>query len=56
MTDFDKCGGALWQPLNNIHLRCLRCGRVLKSEEAQERGYGRVCWEKKQKDTQENLF
>jgi len=25
---------------------CRRCGRKLKTEEARERGYGKVCWEK----------
>ena len=25
---------------------CRRCGRKLKTDEARERGYGKVCWEK----------
>lgn len=38
------------------HLRCLRCGKKLKSPEAQERGYGKTCWKKHQTDTQTLLF
>ena len=26
------------------HTRCLRCNRILKTIEAQERGYGDYCW------------
>ena len=44
-TDYEKCGGALWKP-QVIFTRCLRCGRKLKTPEAQERGYGNVCWNK----------
>lgn len=25
-------------------LRCLRCNRILKTEEAKQRGYGDKCW------------
>lgn len=39
-----------------VHLKCLRCGKRLKSEEAMARGYGKVCWEKHQKDRQSRLF
>ena len=35
---------------------CRRCGRVLKSDEAKERGMGKVCWEKSQHDPHRNLF
>ena len=35
---------------------CLRCGRRLKNTEAQERGYGDVCWKKQQADNQTTLF
>ena len=28
---------------------CIRCGRKLKSQEAKERGMGKVCFEKYQK-------
>lgn len=38
------------------HLKCLRCGKRLKSAEAQARGYGKICWEKHQKDRQSRLF
>ena len=32
---------------NNIrYRRCLRCNRVLKTEQAQKRGYGSSCWKK----------
>ena len=27
---------------------CLRCGRKLISDEAKERGMGKICWEKAQ--------
>lgn len=29
---------------------CKRCGRKLKSTESRERGYGKSCWEKAQKN------
>ena len=35
---------------------CLRCGRKLKNDEARERGYGKVCWEKRLSDSQQHLF
>ena len=35
---------------------CLRCGRKLRSIEAKERGYGRVCWEKRLSDKQQDLL
>lgn len=38
------------------HLRCLRCGRKLKSQEAQKRGYGKKCWEKRRTSNQTLLF
>lgn len=25
---------------------CRRCGRRLKTDEAKERGYGKICWKK----------
>lgn len=34
-----------------IYPVCKRCGRKLKSEEARERGMGRICWEKSQQTT-----
>lgn len=39
-----------------LHSRCLRCGKVLKSPVAQERGYGEVCWKKHLIDKQTTLF
>lgn len=29
---------------------CKRCGRRLRSIESRERGYGKSCWEKSQKE------
>lgn len=29
---------------------CKRCGRRLRSAESKERGYGKLCWEKSQKN------
>lgn len=29
---------------------CKRCGRKLKSTESKERGYGKTCWEKAQRN------
>ena len=54
-TDYEKCGGALWKP-QVIFPKCLRCGRKLKSPDAQERGYGDICWKKHLNDTQTTLF
>ena len=31
---------------------CLRCGRKLKSEESKKLGFGKVCWEKWQHETE----
>ena len=33
-----------------LHNICIRCGRKLKNEENRERGMGKVCWEKYQKE------
>lgn len=30
------------------HIKCLRCGRRLKSEQSRQLGYGQICWEKSQ--------
>lgn len=30
--------------------RCLRCGRRLKTVEGKERGFGKTCWEKFNKE------
>ena len=30
---------------------CIRCGRKLKTDESKERGFGKVCWEKWNKET-----
>ena len=43
-------------PAKDIHHRCLRCGRILKNPEAQERGYGEICWKKFKTDLQQSLF
>ena len=29
-----------------IHEKCLRCGRRLKTEESKLLGFGKTCWEK----------
>ena len=29
---------------------CIRCGRKLKNEESKKLGFGKVCWEKWQKE------
>ena len=42
--------------LLNKTTRCLRCGKVLKNPDAQERGYGEVCWKKHINDNQRTLF
>ena len=34
----------------NKYTKCLRCGRKLKTEEAKERGFGQICWEKYRSD------
>lgn len=31
---------------NELHEKCLRCGRKLKSEESKQLGFGKVCWDK----------
>ena len=35
---------------------CVRCGRKLRNPEAQQRGYGEVCWKKHLIDKQNTLF
>lgn len=35
---------------------CLRCGRKLKKIEYRQRGYGKICWEKMQKQSSKKLF
>lgn len=56
MNDYEKCGGALWERKKKLYSKCVRCGRTLKSQEAQERGYGDVCWKKRLSDKQSTLF
>ena len=38
------------------YTKCVRCGRRLKSDEAKERGYGKICWQKHLSDSQNRLF
>lgn len=38
------------------HKYCLRCGRKLKNVDARLRGYGEVCWKKKQRNNHRKLF
>ena len=33
------------------YTHCIRCGRKLKTDESKERGFGKVCWEKWNKET-----
>lgn len=56
MTDYEKCGGALWPQKKKLYSKCLRCGRALKNEQAQERGFGDVCWKKHLMDKQTTMF
>lgn len=37
-------------------LVCRRCGRRLKTDEAKERGMGKICWEKSQNKDKPRLF
>jgi hypothetical protein len=39
-----------------IYPVCKRCGRRLRSDEAKERGMGKVCWEKSQHISSPKLF
>lgn len=56
MSDYEKCGGALWERKKKQYAKCIRCGRVLKQADAQERGYGKICWQKHLIDKQTTLF
>lgn len=38
------------------YIRCLRCNRILKTEIAQIRGYGNICWKKHLANNDLNLF
>ena len=38
------------------HIYCLRCGRKLRSAESKERGYGKSCEKKMQKESKLTLF
>lgn len=40
----------------DIYTHCLRCNRVLKSEEARNRGFGKICWEKVKDANKNTLF
>lgn len=41
---------------NKVNQYCKRCGRRLVSDEAKERGMGKVCWEKSQHISHNKLF
>ena len=41
---------------SELHVRCLRCGRKLKTEDAKLRGYGPICYEKILSNKQSLLF
>ena len=44
------------KPKQMLYKYCLRCGRLLKTEEARKRGMGKVCAEKARKQEQMRLF
>ena len=44
------------EPRQIYYVRCLRCGRKLKSVECQQRGYGNVCYEKIKRIKDNALF
>ena len=53
----EESNPCLWLPTKKkTYSKCLRCGRMLKSEEARERGFGKICWEKRLLDNQGKLF
>lgn len=58
MSVIEDCGGALWvkEDKQNDYSKCVRCGRRLRSDEARERGYGKICWKKHLADSQQSLF
>ena len=40
----------------HTYTKCLRCGRKLKSEESKMRGYGKICEQKMQSQSDFALF
>ena len=52
----DMCALMCDNVIPTQHVYCLRCGRRLKSEEAKQRGYGKVCMQKMQKENKFKLF
>ena len=38
--------------VNKEYSNCLRCGRKLKSEESKKLGFGKICFEKWQHETE----
>lgn len=39
-----------------LFTHCIRCGRILRTYEAKQRGYGVICWEKRDKSEATKLF
>jgi len=39
-----------------LFTHCIRCGRLLRTYEAKQRGYGVVCWEKRDRTQANKLF
>lgn len=39
-----------------LFTHCIRCGRILRSYEAKQRGYGVICWEKRRDTLVSKLF
>ena len=42
--------------VEKLYDKCLRCNRVLKTEETRLRGYGNTCWKKIQENNKLRLF
>lgn len=41
---------------DKVYTHCLRCGRKLKTDEARQRGYGKICAEKMKQTSDNRLF
>ena len=41
---------------DKLYLKCLRCGRKLKTIESQKTGYGKICEQKMKSDDKFKLF
>ena len=43
-------------PTHRDYVYCLRCGRKLKTPEARQKGYGKICEQKMKKESGNSLF